>query len=316
MEEKKRISEGEKKLLYIEDDSSSRQLVRRSLQPAGYNVIEVGDGLSGIEAASREVPDLILMDIGLPDMDGFEAAIKIKSMSWLNHIPIVALTAYTGSGDRERAITAGCEGYIAKPIDIGALPTQVKEFLSGKRETVDREEQVYYLKEHSQKLVDRLEIKIKELSQASDRLQELNKDSQGNRLKDQTIGDFAVDRALMKEVAEISDSVSPRNDQIVREAKEFIQGNFSRELSLREVSAKVYLSPCYFSQIFKKETGDTFLSFLTGVRVQEAKKLLREIRYNVSQVAYKVGYHNPRYFSQVFRKFEGLTPSQFREGKR
>ena len=165
-----------KKILYIEDNPSNRILVRRALQSAGHRVIEAPDGMSGIEVASREVPDLILMDIDLPDMDGYEVATKIKNSIQLDHIPIVALTAYTEDGDRERAITAGCDGYITKPINVHTFPTRVSEFLSGKREAVGGKEESYYLKEHSRKLVDRLESKVRELVQANDKLRDLNED--------------------------------------------------------------------------------------------------------------------------------------------
>jgi PAS domain S-box-containing protein len=167
--------DGDKKILYIEDNIPNRALVRRALGSAGYRVVEADDGMSGIEVASRESPDLILMDINLPDMDGYEVATKIKGTPWLSHIPIVALTAYADEGDRERAITAGCDGYIAKPIDVGTFPALVSEFLSGKHEAVGGDDERHYLREHSRKLVNRLEGKIKELTQANDKLRELNR---------------------------------------------------------------------------------------------------------------------------------------------
>lgn len=159
-----------KKILYIEDNPANRLLVRQVLEVNGYTVVEAADGLSGIQMARDEQPDLILMDINIPGLDGFEAATRIKSMPELSDIPIVALTAKVMAGDRERTLTAGCDGYIAKPIDVDTLPKQVAGFLGGMRETVAREQESAYLREYSERLVDRLEQKIQELTRANETL--------------------------------------------------------------------------------------------------------------------------------------------------
>jgi signal transduction histidine kinase len=159
------------KVLYVEDNLMNRMLVRRLLEAHGYTVLEATDGLSGIKVAQEELPDLILMDINIPGMDGFEATTKLKSIEGLKDTPIVALTAKVMDGDREMALTAGCDGYIPKPIDVDTLPGLIKDFLAGKREMVAvAEERVYYLREYSQKLVDRLQEKIEELTKANEEL--------------------------------------------------------------------------------------------------------------------------------------------------
>jgi signal transduction histidine kinase len=159
-----------KTILYIEDDSSNRLLVRHVLQTAGYRVIEATDGLNGVQAAQAERPDLILMDINIPGLDGYETTTRIKSLPGLSHIPIIALTATAREGDRERALTAGCDGYLTKPINADRLPRQIAQFLEGFRETVTDDQEKAYLREYNQRLVDRLEQKIKELSQANQAL--------------------------------------------------------------------------------------------------------------------------------------------------
>lgn len=159
------------KILYVEDNSENIMLVRRVLEAKGYVVLEATNGLEGIEIAGRESPDLILMDINLPDMDGYAAATKIKNTSGLEHIPIVALTANVMKGDRERTLAAGCDGYIPKPIDIRNFPVQVEAFLRGKKEVVAPEEEKAYIKEHSVKLVEKLEERIRQLTQANEERQ-------------------------------------------------------------------------------------------------------------------------------------------------
>jgi putative nucleotidyltransferase with HDIG domain len=155
------------KILYVEDNPENVQLVRRVLEARGYEVIEADSGLKGAEAAKRERPDLILMDINLPEMDGYAAATLIKNTAELREIPIVALTASVRKGDRERTLAAGCDGYIPKPIDVRNFPAQVEGFLKGRREEVAPGEEKVYLKEHSAKLVERLEERIRELIEAN-----------------------------------------------------------------------------------------------------------------------------------------------------
>ena len=155
------------KILYVEDNAANRLLVQQVLEGVGHTVLEAVDGLSGIKAAREQKPDLILLDINIPGMDGYETATRIKSFPALSSIPIIALTAKVMAGDRERALTAGCDGYIAKPIDVDELPRQVTEFLNGRRDKVSVEQESVYLREYNERLVDHLEQKVKELTIAN-----------------------------------------------------------------------------------------------------------------------------------------------------
>ena len=155
------------KILHVEDNADNRRLVRRLLVAEGYQLLEAEDGLEGIDKAVREEPDLILLDIGLPRFDGYEAAAALRAFPSLATTLIVALTAYTNPGDRERILTAGCNGYIAKPIDVDGFAGTVAEFLRGKREQVEPAQQTGYLRELNQKLVQRLFKKIQEMEKAN-----------------------------------------------------------------------------------------------------------------------------------------------------
>jgi signal transduction histidine kinase len=164
------------KILYVEDDPASVILVRRILESEGYQVITTEDGLSAIEIASRELPDLILMDINIGGLDGYEVTTRLRTIEELQHVPIVAVTAATLKGDRERALIAGCTGYIPKPIDVDGFPQQVRAFLEGTREDIESaEEKSEYLVEYSHRLVDRLEAKIRELEATNAELQQLDR---------------------------------------------------------------------------------------------------------------------------------------------
>ena len=116
-------------ILYIEDNSDNRKLVRRVLEVEGYAVVEAKDGVQALERLETGLIDLALMDINMPDMDGYTLTAKIKSMPEFSNLPIVAVTANVMRGDRERSLAAGCDGYIQKPIDIDTLSKQIERFL-------------------------------------------------------------------------------------------------------------------------------------------------------------------------------------------
>ncbi len=116
-------------ILYVEDNSDNRILVRRVLMAEGYNVLEACNAIHALEILETESPDLILMDINMPEIDGYTLTTNIKQRSSMVDIPIIALTANVMKGDRERSLQAGCDGYIQKPIDVDSLPAEINKFL-------------------------------------------------------------------------------------------------------------------------------------------------------------------------------------------
>ncbi len=164
------------RILYVEDDPSSARLVQRVLEAEGFDVRIVTDGIAALEAARQLQPDLILMDINISGLDGYEVTTRLRALEELKDVPIVAVTAATLRGDRERALIAGCDGYIPKPIDVDRFPQQVEAFLGGLRERIESpQEKADYLVEYSRRLVERLEEKIRELEKAHAELQRLDK---------------------------------------------------------------------------------------------------------------------------------------------
>ncbi len=117
-----------KRILYIEDNFQNQRLVKKILNAKGYEMLEADDGLKGVALAMRERPDLILMDINIPGIDGMEATTRLKS-SELSSVPIIALTANAMRGDRERIIAAGCDEYLQKPIQSAKLLEVVRNFI-------------------------------------------------------------------------------------------------------------------------------------------------------------------------------------------
>ena len=118
-----------KRILVIEDTEDNRQIVRDLLTSVGYELIEAADGLAGVAIAERERPDLILMDIQLPGIDGYEATRRIRAIPELAGTPIIAVTSYALSGDEAKTRAAGCDAYVAKPFSPRQLLATIRQFV-------------------------------------------------------------------------------------------------------------------------------------------------------------------------------------------
>ncbi len=116
-------------ILYVEDNLDNRNLVKRILEAAGYQFIGTDNAAGGIALAQLHHPDLILVDINLPEVDGLTMTQDLRAEAQFEKTPIIAITANVMRGDRERTLTAGCDDYIQKPIDVDHLPRQIARFL-------------------------------------------------------------------------------------------------------------------------------------------------------------------------------------------
>lgn len=119
------------KLLLVEDNENNRDMLSRRLIRKGYELVMAADGAEGVAMANTEKPDLILMDMSLPVMDGWEATRALKRNERTRHIPVIALTALAMAGDREQALAAGCDDYDAKPVELPRLLEKIERLLSG-----------------------------------------------------------------------------------------------------------------------------------------------------------------------------------------
>ena len=117
-----------KRILLVEDTEDNRQIIRDLLTSVGYELIEAVDGAEGVDLATKHKPDLILMDMQLPNVDGYEATRRIKADPATAHIPVIAVTSYALSGDEAKTRAAGCDGYVAKPFSPKQLLAKVREF--------------------------------------------------------------------------------------------------------------------------------------------------------------------------------------------
>jgi two-component system, cell cycle response regulator DivK len=117
------------RILIVEDTEDNRKIIRDLLTAAGYELLEAPDGSEGVELAEKERPDLVLMDIQMPVVDGYEATRRIRAIPELAKMPIIAVTSYALSGDEGKARAAGCDGYVAKPFSPRQLLATIREFL-------------------------------------------------------------------------------------------------------------------------------------------------------------------------------------------
>jgi signal transduction histidine kinase len=157
-------------VLHIEDNPVNRLLVRKLLSAAGHEVLDAESGLEGIRMAEAHEPDLVLVDINVPDLDGYEITLRLRGMPSMQGKPIVAITA---EGDRNTSLAVGADGLIQKPIDAQRFAETVAKYLAGHSERVEREaESAQILRSRSQKLVERLEETVNNLSEANRQLEE------------------------------------------------------------------------------------------------------------------------------------------------
>src|SRR5579884_2336105 len=162
------------RVLHIEDDPTNRLLVRKLLAAEGHEVIDATDGLEGVRCALTMRPDMVLVDLNIPGLDGYEVTLRLRSEPSLSGVPIVAITA---EGDRDTSFAVGCDGFIQKPIDARSFASIVRRYLLGHREpyTSSADATGERLRLQSHRIVGHLEQKVAELSAANERLREVER---------------------------------------------------------------------------------------------------------------------------------------------
>lgn len=248
------------RIVVAEDEEIARRALRllceRSKCPVEV-VCEVSTGRQVLEALEHARPDIILMDVVMPGMDGLEAARLAREKYPATKIAIVS--AYEKFDYAQQALRAGAVDYLLKPV----RPEQLEAFL--------------------EKLCAELDAERARQSHALT----LEQSARAN--------------------------MPPRpHAHVLRLAQKFIAAHYAQSLTLEQVADHVALSPPYFSRIFKQEMGSTFIEYLTRVRMDEARRLLRTTTLSLAEISYAVGYQNPNYFSEVFKTLEGITASAYR----
>jgi len=243
------------KLLIVEDEPLERVALRKIIKREFYNLEIIEDAKNGTEAieiAKVHRPDVIIMDIRMPETTGIEAQKKI--IQFLPNVKSIIITAYGDFSYAQEAIKYGVTDYLLKP----AKPADIKK---------------------------------------------------------------AIEKAisLNSSLAPASASNIFKNNstqQILMETISYIEKNYKTELRLTEVAKMVHLNPQYFSRLFKKELGTTFTDYVTKIRIEKAKSLLKETNLPIYRIAVDLGFSDAAYFSKVFLKYEKESPLEYKKKAR
>lgn len=353
------------KILLAEDEELERAFLRHLVENTGLPVTVVGEAANGREAvklAEITQPEIILMDIKMPGMDGLTATRLIKEKN--PTVEVIIITAYGEFSYSQQAIKNKVADYLLKPVQPEELFTCLKKITSQLAQKASDIEGILYTAPplYSQattlvsaiKLLDReaaiqigydlvntflSEIKhptprqiatfaFEFLIMAGQALLKpgegkVNLSSQQNELARQITllnspGDLYrwVENVVHTYIHWLQEQASSTDQNIIRQVKELIHNNYNKPISLSQVANQVHLSPAYLSRLFKQRTGQSFIDYLTQVRVNEAKALLLAEDKTIDQIASAVGFNNNSYFTAVFKKREGVTPSEFRQRRR
>lgn len=245
------MSKSPYKILYIEDDHATRLLVKKILDRPPFQYFEATSGMEGLKKCAEINPDLILMDINLPDISGTELTTKIKSTPKLKKIIIVAITGIDTPEAREISLIAGCDGYIAKPIDTNKFPDQILGFFDGKREQVSEDRRELVRRRYEETIVDHLTGKVKELQLSNQLLTERT-----NLLKNYS---FKLEQLLsIINNLQVCQSLSQLEENLVDEIKTILR--CSRCIFFEPDFENGYLKPVVSSGMKKSELKELTLA--------------------------------------------------------
>jgi two-component system response regulator YesN len=282
---------------------------------------EAPDGEMALSLMQDIAPDLLITDVKMPFMDGLELARLTKqSMPW---VKIIILSGHDEFEYARQAINAGVEEYLLKPV----TSAQLFETLGRIAQKIEEENEKERLERD--KLLGMADIGVSGLidmiSTASKIIEELGGDprrilfgyTDAGTLREAVSSTEAARRithSILERAIDFRDTVStPAFSDSIREAREYIHAHYREQgLSLNAVAAAVNVSPNYFSTIFARETGENFINYVTRIRLEQAKNLLKTTKLRTADVAYEAGYSDSHYFSYVFKKNVGLSPREFR----
>ncbi|UMZ72725.1 response regulator transcription factor [Natranaerofaba carboxydovora] len=250
------------KAIVADDESLERKAISSILsknREIGVEVCgEAGDGKEAIRLARLHKPNLVLIDIKMPGLDGLEATKNIKDEH--PDVHVIVITAYDEFDFAQKALKYQASDYLLKPVRPGCLLDAIK------------------------KVLQRINHSSESFLPAN-----TNKNTDENNDEENSC------------------------DSLIEQSIYYIKENYSKDITLTEVSNAVHLSPYYFSRLFKKKMGMNFIDYLTNLRIEKAKEFLIESNAKVVNITYKVGYKEPAYFSRIFKKHTGITPNDYKK---
>ncbi|SHI51514.1 helix-turn-helix domain-containing protein [Desulfofundulus thermosubterraneus] len=353
------------KILLTEDEELERRFLRHLVENTGLPLVVVGEAKNGreaVELAELLQPEIILMDIKMPGMDGLAATRTIKGKN--PAVEVIIITAYGEFSYSQQAIKYQVADYLLKPVQPDELTACLERVMSqlAKRasgieglldtapplypQTADLVNAIKYIDREAamragNELVDAF---LNEVEHPSPRQMaafafeflvmagqalltsgesKVSISSRQNELARQipvlqSPSDLRrwVEKVVVTHIRWVQEQIHGTDQVIIRRVKELISKNYTKPITLTQVARQVHLSPAYLSRLFKQRTGQSFIDYLTQVRLNEAKALLLAGEKTIDQIASAVGFNNNSYFTAVFKKREGVTPSEFRQRRR
>jgi two-component system response regulator YesN len=312
------------KVFFADDEAAMRAGIRSNMnwETSGFTLAgEAPDGEMALSLMQDIAPDILITDVKMPFKDGLELARLTKqSMPW---IKIVILSGHDEFEYARRAISVGVEEYLLKPV------TSAKLFETLNRVARKIEEENEKERLERERLLGMADLSVSELidmiSKASKIIEELGGDPRRilsgytdsgtlRKAVSDTEAARRITRSVLERAIDFRNTVTvPAYSDSIREAREYIHEHYGEQgLSLNAVAAAVNVSPNHFSAIFARETGENFINYVTRIRMEQAKSLLRTTKLRTADVAYEAGYSDSHYFSYVFKKHVGLTPREYR----
>lgn len=272
------------RVLLADDEQIERMALAKRLKRHFYGSLDISEAVNGAEALEtfkREKSQIVVMDISMPEMNGVEAAERIRSLD--EDCIIIFLTAYDEFSYAKRAIVIRALDYLLKPCE---------------------EDELVAVMEEAMRLTDK-------------RLNVSGGPFPGVPSPGVPSPDIPSSDIRREERAE----AMPRDDgdgrlaQVAETIREYIRNNYMKEISMQDAARRMNYSDAYFCKLFKQCFDQNFTSYLTGFRVNEAKKLLKDRSISVKDVSMQVGYYDSNYFAKVFKRMTGMIPSEYRDSE-
>ena len=281
------------RILLADDEQIERMALAKRLVKHFGDSLAISEAVNGAEALKvfkREQSQIVLMDISMPEMNGAEAAEQIRGMD--EDCIIIFLTAYDDFAYAKRAIVIRALDYLLKPCDEDELVSVIEEAM---------------------RLTDRRELK-KARDFGMDGGKALDGDIPGVR----GVSMAKIPSGGAQDMAGghgLEDAGTARMALAAETMREYIRNNYMKEISMQDAARVMNYSDAYFCKLFKQCFDQNFTSYLTGFRVNEAKKLLRDRSISVKDVSMQVGYYDSNYFAKVFKRVTGVIPSEYRDSQ-